>query len=99
MVGKSSGKANRKSIYFEHPHPKAVIAVFPGGLGARTLHCGVTIGWGTALLLGAARILCGWALQGCSAVGHCRDAWWSGTAGMLRDWALQSGSGWRARTT
>ena len=39
--------------------------------------------------------LCGWALQGYSAVGHCRDtlpngwAWWLGTAGILCGWALQ----------
>ena len=41
--------------------------------------------------------LCGWALQGYSAVGHCgysavghcRDTWWLDTAGILRGWALQ----------
>ena len=49
--------------------------------------------------------LCGWALQGYSAVGHCRDTWWLGTArilwlgtedtlrlgtaGILCGWALQ----------
>ena len=27
------------------------------------------------LQLGSVRILCGWALQGYSAVGHCRDTW------------------------
>ena len=34
-------------------------------------------------------ILCGWALQTYSAVGHCRDTWWLGTAGILCSWALQ----------
>ena len=39
------------------------------------------------LRLGSVRILCGWALQGYSAVGHCRDTWWLGTAGILCGWA------------
>ena len=39
-------------------------------------------------------VLCSWALQGYlvvehSAVGHCRDTWWLGTAGILGGWALQ----------
>ena len=33
--------------------------------------------------------LCGWALQGYSAVGHCRDTWWLSTAEILCGWALQ----------
>ena len=41
------------------------------------------------MLLGSARILGGWALQGYFAVGYCRDAWWLGTAGTLGGWALQ----------
>ena len=28
------------------------------------------------LRVGSVRILCGWALQGYSAVGHCRDTGW-----------------------
>ena len=48
--------------------------------------------------LGSVRILCGWALQGYSAVGHCRDTWWLGTAGILGGWSPKSASG-RARTT
>ena len=32
-------------------------------------------------------ILCCWALQGYSAVGHCRDIWWLDTAGILCSWA------------
>ena len=52
--------------------------------------------------LGTAGILCGWALQGYFAVGHCRDTLrlgtsvkrcrdthWLGTAGILGGWALQ----------
>ena len=43
------------------------------------------------LRLGSVRILCGWALQGYSAMGHCRDTWVGhcrdtlrfGTAGIL----------------
>ena len=34
-------------------------------------------------------ILCGWALRRYSAVGHCRDTWWLGTARILCGWALQ----------
>ena len=50
--------------------------------------------------LSIAGILCGWgwALQGYSAVGRCRDAWWLGTAGILGGWLLKSASS-RARTT
>ena len=29
-----------------------------------------------------------WVLQGYSAVGHCREAWCSGTAGIFGAWAL-----------
>ena len=41
-----------------------------------------------------------WVLEEYSAVGHCRDAWWLGTAGMLCGWALQgySASGHRRDT-
>ena len=61
----------------------------PGGLGARTLQ--------DTLRLGTARILRGWALQGYSAVGHCKDTswldtWWSVTARILCAWALQGNS-------
>ena len=41
------------------------------------------------LRLGTAGILCGWALQGYFAVGHCRDIWWLSTAGILCGSALQ----------
>ena len=41
------------------------------------------------LLLGTPGILIGWALQGYSAVGHCRDTLRLGTAGILGGWALQ----------
>ena len=77
-----------KIINFEHPHPKAVISLhkksiqsFPAPCQLSSLqHCKC-----------AARILilCGWALQGYSAVGHCRDTLWLGTAGILGGWALQ----------
>ena len=36
------------------------------------------------LRLGTAGILGGWALQGYLAVGHCRDTWRLGTAGILQ---------------
>ena len=60
---------------------------------------------GTAGILGlvTAGTLCGWALQGYSAVEHCRDTWvgqckdtlWLGTAGILCcGWALQGYLGW-----
>ena len=40
-------------------------------------------------------ILCGWALQTYSAVGHCRDTWWLGSVRILCGWALQTYSaGW-----
>ena len=73
-----------KITYFEHSHPR---------------HCRDTWWLGTEILggevvkhcknlkdtlpLGTAGILCGWVLQGCFAVGHCRDT------GILRGWALQ----------
>ena len=65
-------------------------------------HCRDTLWLGTAGTLGDG------ALQGCLVARHCRDTWWLGsagtlggwgTAGMLCGWALQSGSGRRARTT
>ena len=48
--------------------------------------------------MGTAGILGGWALQGLSAVGHCRDTLRLGTAGILGGWSLKSASS-RARTT
>ena len=39
-------------------------------------------------MAGHCRVLCSWALQGYSAVGHCRDALRLGTAGVLGGWAL-----------
>ena len=62
-------------------------------------HCRDTWWLGTAGWLAAAGTFGGWALQGHSAVGHCMDTWWLGAAGIVCAWALQSGSGWRARTT
>ena len=43
-------------------------------------------------MVGTAGILGGWALQGYSAVGHCRDALRLGTAGTLYNWELQGHS-------
>ena len=60
-------------------------------------HCGDT------LQLGTAGILDGSALQGYSAVGHCRDTgwalqgYWVGTAGILGGWALRILCGWALR--
>ena len=48
-------------------------------------HCRNTAGLGTGGILSA---LGGWPLQGYSAVGHCRDAWWLGTAGCRDAWWL-----------
>ena len=64
-------------------------------------HCRGTLRLSTAeaLRLGIAGTLSGWALQGHSAVGHCRDILWLGAAGILCGWALQSDSGRRAGTT
>ena len=45
--------------------------------------------WSCRERLGMAGILCGWALQGYSAVGHCRDTLRLGMAGTLGGWALQ----------
>ena len=42
--------------------------------------------------MGTAGIICGWALQGYSAVGHCRDTLRLGTARILGGWALQDHS-------
>ena len=51
-----------------------------------------TLQLGTAGILGGRNttgILGGWALQGYSAVGHCRDTVRLGIAGILGGWALQ----------
>ena len=40
----------------------------------------------------------GWALQGYSAVGHCKDSFWLGPTGIFDGWSLKSASS-RARTT
>ena len=45
-------------------------------------------------MLGRCRILCGWALQGYSVVGHCRDTLQLGAAGILCIWALRILCGW-----
>ena len=53
-------------------------------------HCKDILRFGTAgdtLRLGTAGILGGWALQGYSAVGHCRDTWGLGIAGIFCGWA------------
>ena len=67
------------AIYFEHPHPTAVMhkkCHVSWRLGGENItECGV--------------ILCAWALQRYSAVGHCRDTWWLGIARIPCGWALQ----------
>ena len=78
-------RPNSKIIYFEHPHPKADIAQevqrFPAPPQLSSLqHCKC-----------AARILilCCWALQGYSALGHCRYTFRLGLAGIFGGWTLQ----------
>ena len=68
------------AIYFEHPHPTAV------------MHKKCNVSWrlGGENITECGVILCGWALQGYLVVGHCTDTLWLGTTRILGDWALQA---------
>ena len=85
----NTNRSTHAKKYFEHPHPRAVVAQeverFPAPSQLSSLqHCKC-----------AARILilCCWALQGYSAVGHCRDTFRLGPAGIFGGWTLQGYGG------
>ena len=96
------GDPSIQIIYFEHPHPKALIAKkcnvsLPPFHAALQQHCKcaarILIFCCWALqgysAVGHWRDVFGWALQGYLVVGHCGDTLQLGTAGILSSWALQ----------